>query len=210
MDEKDLTPKQRKWLEASRKIGPGAMTKTERKTLERLHADMLPAEQQALLRYIREKFGKKEDDREGEPIIEEPTQIMERRVWTPPSDGLKRTLAGVLAKSSMPGSVRPAPPRSGLPDDMPSSDGESELIRKFRARAEELSSQGVSLDLERMEAGIAVVEALQKDLENLRLHGGENDHETRAQEIREKEKELTQAERELKNLIVPVSDLLDS
>ncbi|MFH1113567.1 MAG: hypothetical protein V1792_06565 [Pseudomonadota bacterium] len=210
MEDKDLTPKQRKWLEASRKIGPGAMTKTERKTLDRLYADMLPAEQQELLQYIQEKFGKKKEGQEDEPTVEEPTHLMERRVWTPPSEGLKKALAGALAKSPVPSPVPSGSPRPGVPKDLPSSEGENELIRKLRVRAEELLSQGVLLDLERVEAGIAVVESLQKDVENLRMLGGDTDRETRTQEMREKEKELTRAERELKNLIEPVSDLLDS
>jgi hypothetical protein len=52
LEEKDLSEKQRKWLEASGKIGPGAMTKSERQTLERLYAEMLPKEQQELQQYI--------------------------------------------------------------------------------------------------------------------------------------------------------------
>jgi len=64
------------------------------------------------------------------------------------------------------------------------------------------------MDLERIEASIAKVEGLQKDLENLRRNSDEADRMTGTQEIREKEKELDHAERELKSLIQPVSDLL--
>ncbi len=94
MDEKELSPKQRKWLEASKKIGPGPMTKTERTTLEELYADMLPAEQQELYTYIQEEFAKaQEKDKAtagaGLQILEE----MEKREWQEPSDKLKEKLS---------------------------------------------------------------------------------------------------------------------
>jgi hypothetical protein len=98
VDEKKLSKKQRKWLEASRNIGRGAMTKTERETLEHLYADMLPAEQQELERYIQEKYGKK-DAEDNPPSGEEQPQdvidIMERKTWNLPSDAIK----GAFAKS---------------------------------------------------------------------------------------------------------------
>jgi len=208
LDEKDLTPKQRKWLEASRKIGPGAMTKTERQTLERLYADMLPTEQQALLRYIQAQFGKKDDDRETEPAVQDPTELMEHRVWTPPSNGLRKAFAKPSVTGPKSRWGRSDPPRAGLPDDMRSSISESEMVRQYRSRARELASQGVQMDLERIEASIAKVEGLQKDLEILRRNSDQADRMTGTQEIREKEKELDHAERELKSLIQPVSDLL--
>ncbi|MBI4962420.1 MAG: hypothetical protein HY913_04020 [Desulfomonile tiedjei] len=92
MDETQLTQKQRKWLEASRKIGPGAMTRTERETLERLYADMLPREQQELKAYIEEQFSKKEPEGQG---VEDPTAKMERKDWTPPSPALRSALSRV-------------------------------------------------------------------------------------------------------------------
>lgn len=102
MDESKLTPKQRKWLEASRKIGPGAMTRTERETLERLYADMLPREQQELNAYIEEHFAKKdsEDKRPkaedpGAAGVDDPTVKMERKKWTPPSPALRSRLSKV-------------------------------------------------------------------------------------------------------------------
>lgn len=101
MEEHELTPKQKKWLEASRKIGPGAMTRTERETLERLYADMLPQEQQELTDYIQAKFGKKEDDAEPEEV--EPTKRMEGKIWNPPSTGL----VSALSKSQTSGQKPP-------------------------------------------------------------------------------------------------------
>lgn len=90
MDEKDLTEKQRRWLEASRKIGPGPMTKTERKSLEELYAEMLPLEQQELLRYIQENFGeKKSEEAKEEDLIEK----MASKVWRSPSDALRTAFA---------------------------------------------------------------------------------------------------------------------
>jgi len=194
LDEKDLTPKQRKWLEASRKIGSGAMTKTERQTLERLYADMLPAEQQGLQRYIQEQFGKKKDEPGSKPSPPDPTELMERRVWTPPSDGLRRAFAKPASKS-----------RTSGEDHLLK---ESEQIRRLRSRVGELLSRGVQFDLERIEQCIARVEGLQEDLEDLRGRTEETGRMTGMQEIQDKEKELDQAEKELKKLIEPVSDLL--
>lgn len=86
MDESRLTQKQRKWLDASRKIGPGPMTKTERELLERLYAEMLPSEQQELYQYIQEMTGKQEEQ------ADDPIAAMERRVWSQPSRKLLNTL----------------------------------------------------------------------------------------------------------------------
>ncbi len=58
MDETYLSPRQRKWLDASKKIGPGAMTPSERKLLENLYADMSPEERDELADYIQETFMK--------------------------------------------------------------------------------------------------------------------------------------------------------
>ncbi len=97
MKEHELTEKQRKWLEASQRIGPGAMTKTERTTLERLYADMLPREQQELAAYIETKFGKnKPDPKDSEE--EDPIENMRRKEWRPPSEALR----SALAKSQIP------------------------------------------------------------------------------------------------------------
>lgn len=87
MEEDNLTEGQRKWLQASREIGPGPMTKSERLQLESLYAEMLPTEQQDLARYIEENFGKSEEK------IEDPIEKMARRVWLEPSTKLRQTLA---------------------------------------------------------------------------------------------------------------------
>ena len=103
MKEHELTEKQRKWLEASRRIGPGAMTKTERQTLEKLYADMLPKEQQELAAYIEATFGKGEPDAK-EPEETDPIERMRRKVWNPPSGALR----SALVKSQ---SLKPRPPK---------------------------------------------------------------------------------------------------
>lgn len=90
MGETQLTPKQKRWLEASKKIGPGPMTKSERETLEKLYSSMLPAEQLELKKYIEVTFGNKSEPRNLE---DEPTIMMERIVWSDPSEGLKNTLS---------------------------------------------------------------------------------------------------------------------
>jgi len=71
------------------------MTRTERESLERLYADMLPKEQQELQSYIEEQFGNKEKkEREGKEV-EDPTKTMERKQWTPPSRALRSALSKV-------------------------------------------------------------------------------------------------------------------
>lgn len=108
MEEKDLTPKQREWLEVSRRIGRGAMTKSERLLLERIYTEMLPAEQQELSRYIEEKFRKQHDlppeekttpgpkvETQSGPKPEDITEIMEKKSWAPPSKKLLSALAKV-------------------------------------------------------------------------------------------------------------------
>ena len=87
VEEEHLTEGQRKWLQASREIGPGPMTKSERLRLEALYAEMLPKEQQDLAQYIEEKFAKTEEK------IEDPIEKMARRVWLEPSTKLRETLA---------------------------------------------------------------------------------------------------------------------
>ena len=92
LEEHELTEKQRKWLEASQRIGPGAMTKTERQLLERLYADMLPREQQELAAYIEAKFGKgTPDSKESEE--KDPIEKMRRKEWSPPSEALRSALS---------------------------------------------------------------------------------------------------------------------
>ena len=86
MEEEHLTEGQRKWLQASREIGPGPMTKTERLRLEKLYAEMLPKEQQELARYIEENFGKTDDK------SEDPIEKMAERVWLEPSRKLRESL----------------------------------------------------------------------------------------------------------------------
>ena len=109
MDEKNLSKRQKRWLEASKKIGRGAMTKTERETLERLYAEMLPAEQQELAEFIQEKYGKKELEKQParvsapeEPDEEDPIERMQRKVWAEPSTALRSALAGSIAPKKKP------------------------------------------------------------------------------------------------------------
>jgi hypothetical protein len=90
MEEKDLSPKQRKWLETSKKIGLGPMTKTERQTLNDLYADMLPAEQQELADHIEEKF--------GYDIDETPIKEQENKEYAEPSDALKAAIGASRLK----------------------------------------------------------------------------------------------------------------
>lgn len=96
MIEDRLSQKQRKWLDASRKIGPGPMTRTERELLERLYAEMLPSEQQELHRYIQENAAKQEEQ------ADDPIAAMEKRVWSQPSPKLLDTL-GQSQKVKKPG-----------------------------------------------------------------------------------------------------------
>lgn len=98
MEESELTLKQRKWLEASRKIGPGPMTKSEKETLERLYAEMLPKEQQDLAKYIVDKFGKKDDSADPKQESADPIERMSKRMWSEPSSGLKKALSGCQPK----------------------------------------------------------------------------------------------------------------
>jgi hypothetical protein len=95
LEEKDLSESQRKWLEASKKIGPGAMTKSERELLEKLFAEMLPGEQQELQTYLQEQFDKKIADHAGG---EDPTAKMMERTWTTPS----RKLLSAFSKAHPP------------------------------------------------------------------------------------------------------------
>lgn len=113
MDEKDLSKRQKRWLEASKKIGRGAMTKTERETLERLYAEMLPAEQQDLARFIEDKYGKNAPDKKSaegsrseEPLEEDPMERMQRKVWAEPSRALRSALAGSIAPKKRPSKDR--------------------------------------------------------------------------------------------------------
>jgi truncated hemoglobin YjbI len=99
LDEKDLTEKQRKWLETSRSIRTWPLTKSEKQTLERLYADMLPQEQQELRRFIQEKYGaqKTEEQAEQQPDVQtedsDPIETMMRRVWHEPSKALRTALS---------------------------------------------------------------------------------------------------------------------
>lgn len=102
MEDSELTPRQRKWLEASHKIGPGSMTRTERETLERLYADMLPVEQQELHRYIEEKWGAKDPGGQLDEILEDPIDRMQRKIWKPPSPGLAKALSTVMRPKRRP------------------------------------------------------------------------------------------------------------
>ncbi len=93
MSETKLTPKQKKWLDASKKIGRGAMTRSERETLEKLYTDMLPAEQVELKKYIEETFGEKSETGSSGETGVEPTELMSQVEWSDPSDALKQTLS---------------------------------------------------------------------------------------------------------------------
>ena len=96
MDNGQLTKKQIEWLEASKKIGPGAMTKSEKELLEKLYSEMLPHEQQALYEYIQANFGPKEEetkDNDGE--LGDPIARMQQRVWSEPSDNLIKSLGKI-------------------------------------------------------------------------------------------------------------------
>jgi hypothetical protein len=87
VEEDSLTVKQKAWLALSRKIGPLAMTKTERRDLERLYGDMSPEEQETLYEFIREHFGARDDE------SDDPIARMQKRVWNPPSKKLKEQFA---------------------------------------------------------------------------------------------------------------------
>lgn len=101
LEENQLTQKQRKWLEASRRIGPGTMTKTERQSLEKLYTDMLPREQQELAAFIQEKFGKAGSQETDGDILD----TMQRKVWNSPSSGLRSVLT--KNQTSVPPKRRP-------------------------------------------------------------------------------------------------------
>jgi hypothetical protein len=91
LEEHQLTEKQREWLQLSKKIGPGPMTRSERQALEKLYAEMLPREQQDLKRYLDEKFAQRQPQEPAEE--EDPITEMEKRTWSPPSDGLRSALS---------------------------------------------------------------------------------------------------------------------
>lgn len=98
LQDKDLTEKQRRWLDASKKIGPGPMTKSERTLLEKLYADMEPREQQQLYEYIQMNFRDKEKEENGQPnesVSDDPISRMQARIWREPSGALKRSLSSI-------------------------------------------------------------------------------------------------------------------
>lgn len=98
LHEKDLTEKQRLWIEASRRIGPGPMTKSERTLLEQLYADMEPMEQQELYRYVQVTFGDKDKEKDGlayEIMPEDPIDRMQDKMWYEPSGALKKALSSI-------------------------------------------------------------------------------------------------------------------
>jgi hypothetical protein len=102
LEEKDLTYKQREWLDLSRKIGPGTMTRSERESLEKAYAEMLPREQQELYDYIMTTFGKKEpaQAQEGQETPPEnppddPIAQMQEKVWNTPSKAIKSAFSRV-------------------------------------------------------------------------------------------------------------------
>ncbi len=98
LEEKDLTDKQREWLAASKKIGPGPMTKSERSLLESLYADMDPREQQDLYAYIQTNFGdvdKKGHDQAAKVAPEDPISLMQAKIWQEPSNALKKAFSSI-------------------------------------------------------------------------------------------------------------------
>lgn len=97
MEEDALTVKQRAWLALSKKIGPLAMTKTEKQGLERLHGEMSPEEQHTLYEYIQETFGA----REGES--DDHITRMQNRVWSAPSKKLMEKFSRLGASPSRSG-----------------------------------------------------------------------------------------------------------
>ena len=95
MEKGQLTKRQKEWLDASKKIGPGAMTKTEKQLLEELYAEMLPQEQQALFEYIQANFGSKDQEaKDQEAESDDPITRMQNRVWSEPSEKLIKSLGG--------------------------------------------------------------------------------------------------------------------
>ncbi len=90
-DESNLSPKQRQWLEESKKIGPGTMTKSERERLEKIYAEMLPAEQQELQKFIHKHYHVE--------IDETPIKEREQREWSEPSKKLKSVLSSSQVKT---------------------------------------------------------------------------------------------------------------
>jgi hypothetical protein len=114
LEEKDLTYKQREWLDLSRKVGPGTMTRSEREALEKLYAEMLPREQQELHHYITTTFGKKDPEQPQEaqetpaeteePV--DPIAQMQEKVWHAPSDGLKSAFSRLQTTGTKPPKFR--------------------------------------------------------------------------------------------------------
>lgn len=92
MEEKELTNKQREWLEKSSQIGLGPMTKSEKQALEDLYNEMKPEEQKELAEYIEEKF--------GYDIDESPIKAQEEKIYPPSSQALMSKLSS--AQSSKP------------------------------------------------------------------------------------------------------------
>lgn len=78
------------------------MTRTESETLERLYADMLPAEQQELQRYIEEKWGAKDPGAQLDEILEDPVDRMQQKMWKPPSRGLAKALSTAMRPKRQP------------------------------------------------------------------------------------------------------------
>jgi hypothetical protein len=94
------------------------VTKSERLLLERIYAEMLPAEQQELGLYIQKKFGKQQDkpvkapdstpeaDKQPEPETEAQSEsediidTMEKKKWAPPSKKLMNTLSKIRKAKS--------------------------------------------------------------------------------------------------------------
>jgi hypothetical protein len=107
LEEKDLTEKQQAWLALSRKIGSGALTRSERETLEKAYAEMLPREQQDLYEHIMAKStDEKPGDAESEDKPEDPIARMQEKVWQEPSEALRSKFSRLQV-------VKPRPPREG-------------------------------------------------------------------------------------------------
>lgn len=211
MEEKDLTPRQRKWLEASRKIGPLAITKTERETLEKLYADMLPQEQQELQQYIQEKYGKEDDEQEPQEPKHDPTKLMEARVWAAPSEGLKRALFRSRATSSGSFSQGLGATPSPEADDSPDAGDMSALLQQYRSLGEALAARGSEQEGGRIDACIARVEQILEEWDELRVRDEQfsrapdkvQQRDALRKELHAKERDLEGVLQELKEMLEP-------
>ena len=203
MQEKDLTRKQRKWLEASRKIGPLAMTKSERETLEKLYADMLPQEQQDLKKFIEETFGQQEDQ-EGQIPKYDPITRMETRFWATPSDGLKKAFSRFRVTSGASIAERLSP-RSPEAEEHSTRNDMSALLQEYRSLGEALAARGSQKDGGKIDECVVRVERILKEWDELRLQTEKHPEAERQESLREemqiRERDLEKVLQELKEMV---------